>query len=373
MAKKQQELRTELSSIRQQQQGHKSSRGNIQEKISNLDAQLKSRINEQKNARSKVQFKNVEEVDQQIARLEKQVDTGTMKLVDEKKALSEISNLRKQRKGFAGFEEQQKGIDNVKAQIAEIKKGLDNPEQKALSEKYTAIQKELDEIKAEQDSAFKDLNKLRDERTKLHADQQEKWQAMRTVKDNYFSSRRAYKEYEDELYKQRKEKQRSERDAFEKDKRKKAAAQRLEEASEPAFMDEIITAEGLIRYFDPSFAPSTKQATESKFAAPAQRKVEDSDIKGTRVVKKTEEEENYFMGTGGKKGKKGRKANNASPAPSTPTEGKFNINIGTLGEFNKINVEPPMNQSQVPDVVEKLKAKVSQWKSDQDKVTKEVR
>ncbi|KAI9808863.1 MAG: hypothetical protein M1827_007186 [Pycnora praestabilis] len=376
-AKRQQELRSQLSAIRQQQQGQKTSRGSLQEKIRQLDATLKNRINEQKVARSRVSFKNVEEVDREIQRLEKGVDSGTMKLVDEKKSLADISSLRKQRKGFAGFDEAQKGIDDVKAQISDLRKGLDDPETRALSEKYSGIAKELDDIKADQDEAYKSINSLRDERTKIHAEQQEKYAAMRGIKDVYYQQKKAYADYEHEAYRQRKEKQKAERDSYEKEKRRKIADQKLEEASAPAYMDEILTAEGLIRYFDPSAAPaSSKSSLPSKFAAHAQRTVDDSNIKGTRVMKKDVEEESYFAGTGGKKGKKGRKggaAAAASPAPSTPTEGsgKFNLNMGVIEELGKVNVEAPMNQSDVPAVVEKLKEKLDHWKKDQDRKTKE--
>ncbi|KAL8865354.1 MAG: hypothetical protein Q9174_006931, partial [Haloplaca sp. 1 TL-2023] len=132
--KRQQELRNELQAIKQQQSGFKSSRTGTQEKIAALDAQLKSRMAEQKANKSRIPYKNVQEVDREIQRLEGQVDTGTMKLVDEKKALSEISSLRKQRKGFAGFDEAEKGIADLKAQISDLRKGLDNPEATALSQ-----------------------------------------------------------------------------------------------------------------------------------------------------------------------------------------------------------------------------------------------
>ncbi len=307
--------------------------------------------------------------------MEKQVDAGTMKLVDEKKALAEVSSLRKQRKGFAGFEEAQRGIDDVKAQISELRKELDNPEAKALSEKYNSIQKELDDIKAEQDEAYKSINSLRDERSRIHAEQQEKYVAMREIKDQYYKARKAYKEYEDEAYRQRRERQKAERDSYEKEKRRKIADKKLEEASEPAFMDEILTAEGLIRYFDPS-APETSKSLRgpSGFAAEAQRTVDDSNIKGIRVMKKDQEEENYFMGTGSKKSKKGKKGGAAgSQGTSTPSEGgKFNLSIGVIEELAKVGVEPPMTQSDVPSVVEKLKAKLDRWKKDQDTKTKEV-
>ncbi|KAI9706074.1 MAG: hypothetical protein M1836_005480 [Candelina mexicana] len=374
VAKRQQELRSQLASIRQQQQSSKSSRGNLQEKIKNLDTQLKSRINEQKTARSRVQYKNVEDVDREIQRLEKQVDTGTMKLVDEKKALADISSLRKQRKGFAGFEEAEKGISDVKAQIAELRKGLDDPESKALSEKYSDIAKELDDIKAEQDEAYKNINSLRDERTKIQAEQQEKYTSMRAIKDKYYQAKKAYADYEHEAYRQRKERQKTERETWEKEKRRKVADQKLEEAGAPAYMDEILTADGLIRYFDPSAAgvPSAS-AAPGKFAAQAQRTVDNSNMKGTRVMaKKDESEENYFMGTGGKKSKKGRRGGTtASPAPAPIEGGKFSLSVGIIEQLAKVNVEPPMNQSDIPAVVEKLKGKLNHWKKDQKRKTQE--
>ena len=351
----------------------------MQEKLRALDTVLKSRIAEQKLARSKIQFKSVDEVDREIARLEKQVDTGTMKLVDEKKVLADVSSMRKQRKSFAGFDEQQKGIDESKAQIAELKKGMDDPEAKALSEKYSIIAKELDEIRAEQDEAYKGINSLRDERTKLQNEQQEKYSAMRQLKDQHYAAKRAFADYENEAYRIRREKQRSEREAYEKDRRRKVADKKLEEASEPAFMDEILTAEGLIRYFDPSaLGPATKDAGPGKFAAQASRKIDETGLKGTKVVRKDEEE--YFAGTGGKKGKKGRKS--AAPATvspaGTPTEsvtpgGKFALSMGVIEELGKVKVEPPMSQAEVAAAVEKLLAKLRTWRGGQEQQTKEVR
>jgi hypothetical protein len=52
---------------------------------------------------SGVSFKDVRDIDQEIDLLDKQINSGLMKLVDEKKALSELSKLRKQRKGFKHF------------------------------------------------------------------------------------------------------------------------------------------------------------------------------------------------------------------------------------------------------------------------------
>lgn len=368
--KKQQALRAELSTIRQKQSGFKSSRSGTLEKINALESTLKARIAEQNNSRGKMSFKNVEDIDREIARLEKQVDSGTLRLVDERKALSDISNMRKQRKGFAGLDEAQKGIDELKAQVSELKKTLDNPEAKALSDKYSEIQKELDAIKAEQDSVYKNLNALRDERTKLRNDQQAKFTAIREIKDNYFKARRAYKEYEDEAWRVRRERQKAERDAFEREKRKKVADKKLEEASQLAYTDEIITAQGLIRHFDPAYNFASlglddKKDAGSNFRAGVGRTVDDSGLKGMKVVRK--DEEDYFVGGNTKKGKKGKKGGAA------PEATKFNMNVGIIEEFSKIKIDPPMNQTDVPAAVEKLAAKITEWKSTQAAKTQEVR
>ncbi|KAJ5883184.1 uncharacterized protein N7473_010070 [Penicillium subrubescens] len=372
VAKKQQELRAELSSIRQKQSGFKSSRASTLEKVNALESTLKARIAEQNNSRGKMPFKNVDEVDREISRLEKQVDSGTLRLVDERKALSDISTLRKQRKSFAGLEEAQKGINDIKAQIAELKKTLDNPEAKALSDKYTEIQKELDAIKAEQDGVYKNLNSLRDERTKLRNDQQQKYAAIREIKDNYFKARRAYKEYEDEAWRVRRERQKAERDAFEREKRKKVADKKLEEASQLAYTDEILTAQGLIRHFDPAYDFSAlglddKKDEGSKFRANVGRTVDDSGLKGMKVVRK-DDVEDYFVGSAGKKGKKGKKGGAAAAGAEA---GKFNMNVGIIEDFAKVKIDPPMNQSDVPASVEKLAAKIQEWKKNQAAKTEE--
>ncbi|KAI5304980.1 hypothetical protein KEM56_005557 [Ascosphaera pollenicola] len=311
-----------------------------------------------------VAFKNIDDLDREIKRLESQVEAGNMKLVDEKKALAEISSLRKQRKGFSGFDDAQKGIDDLKNQIATLKKTLDNPEARALSDRYAEIQKELDAIRAEQNAVFKNLNSLRDERTKIHAEQQAAFQAVRAIKDEHYQARKAYKAYRAEASRIYRERIQAEREARDREHRKQVADRKLEEASQPAFTDEIITAEGLVRFFDPSFDMSTlglgqKKVETGALRAGVGRTVDDSGMKGMKVLKK--DEDDYFAGSAGKS-KKGKKSkhNNAAAAPST-----FNLSVGVIEELSRVKVDPPMSQDDVPAVVEKLVEKIKDWKSKQ--------
>lgn len=359
------ELVDEQKAIRQKQQEHKTAKAGQQEKYNQNDALIKKLIAEQKDARTRAGFKNAEEIDAKIASIMKQVDSGSMKLVDEKKALAEVSALRRQKKGFTALDDLQKKIDEKKAENAELKKSFDNPEARALAQKYEENQKELDQIKAAREDTNKNFDALKAEREKLYQEQQATYAAIKKLKDDYYSQRKAYKEYEDQLYQQRRERQKAEREAYEKEKRRRIAEQKLEEASEPAFLEEIRLAEGLIRHFDPSYGSGDKEEGPSHFAATAQRKVDESGFKGMKVVKK--EDEDFFVGSGGKKKGKGKKG----PA-STAESGKLNMNIGIIDQLAKVGVDPPSTQADVPGVVEKLKAKVEAWKKDQESQTQKV-
>jgi len=292
----------------------------------------------------------------------KQVDSGQMKLVDEKKALTEVSNLRRLLKSFDGIEGLQKTIDQKKTENADLKKTFDNSENKALSEKYTANQKELDEIKAGRDDVNKNFDKLKAERERLHDKQNQTWKGIQELKDKYYAQRKDYKAFEDQIYQQRREKQKSERDQYEKDRRKKAAEARLDEASAPAYQEDIVTAENIIRHFDPSYGTAEADKGPGKFAASTQRSIDQSGPKGMTVLKK--EEEDFFAGAGGKKkGKKGAKA---------AADNKFNLSIDLIEGLGRLGVDPPSNQSEVAPTVEKLKEKVANWKKDQKEQTDKV-
>ncbi|KAF1949299.1 hypothetical protein CC80DRAFT_484687 [Byssothecium circinans] len=364
-ALRQQELKKQLGEIRQTQQGFKTSRNAVHDKLKRLDEQIKSRLAELKTAKGKVPYKSAEEVDREIARLQKDVDSGTMKLVDEKKALSDISSLNKTRKNFASFDTQQQAIDDLKTQYTEQKKLLDDPEQKAISQKYNELQTELDALKKEQDEAFTNLKGLREATDKARADQQEKWQAMKEFKDKYYAQKRAFSDYDFQARKARNERRRQEQLEYQANKRKEVAAKRLEEASAPAYQDEILACEGLIRHFDPSALPAKETTAASTFAASAQRTVDNSGFKGTALPKKGDDEESYFIGGGGKKGKKGRKG------AATAAETKFNLNIGIIEELAKVGVDAPSSQADVPATVEKLNEKLAHWKANQSQKTNE--
>lgn len=118
-----------------------------------------------------------------------------MRLVDEKRALSEISDLRKSRKTFDGFGTQQDGIDADKAKIEELRNKLDNSEYKGLQERYTAIQTELDDINKELDSVNSSRDKLYDERNRLNEEVNVLWGRKKESAANFKEANDKYCEH----------------------------------------------------------------------------------------------------------------------------------------------------------------------------------
>jgi len=292
-----------------------------------------------------------------------------MKLVDEKKALAEISSLRKLRKNFSGFDNDQKAIDDLKAKIKEIKDSMEDPEVKALSDEYNKIQAEIDTIKAEQDGVYKNITALRKERDDLRSKQQATWEALKTRKDQYHTQRKEAMNHERQQREKRRQREQEERDRIAKERRMARAQQMLAEASDPAFAEQIRRADNLARFFDPSHVAEAKTPllADKGLAAAAQRKVDTTGFEGMKLVRKEDRDDDYLPAA--KKGKKGKKSHAAAEAPASS---KFSCPPSVMEDCTFIGLNPPMSAAEVPEILEKVKAKIEQWKADQPEQTRKV-
>jgi uncharacterized coiled-coil DUF342 family protein len=92
-----------------------------------------------------------------------------MKLVDEKKALQEISNLKRSRRTLEASGSVDDAISADKARIDDLRKLLDDPEAKKVSDRFDELKKEMDGLRDEGNKAYEEKNKLYDQRTELSA------------------------------------------------------------------------------------------------------------------------------------------------------------------------------------------------------------
>ncbi|KAH9899841.1 hypothetical protein C8Q73DRAFT_637970 [Cubamyces lactineus] len=378
-------LKAELDSIRGQQSTNKLSRGKVIEQLKTLQDGIQKKIKDLNAAKAKIPYKTVAEVDERIRQLERQVESGNLKLVEEKRALQEISQWKRSRRIVEGFQTEQESIEADRAKADELRKQLDDPEAQAISKRFDEIKAELDELKKESDEAYASRSKLLDERTSLQNQLDELYNRKR-------ESAQRFKEANDRFYAKlnedrarRAERARAQRAAEEEAKKKEIADRLREEAEIPAFQAQIEDCQTLIDYFSGKSSSATlssqKPLTEKSDLAGVPklelRKVEAVPEGAVVRKKKGEDEEAYFVGGGKKKGGKKGGAKPATPAgesngaDSPSPSGQLNVPLPTLSALLTLSIPPPTSPADVPRVIEDLKTKKAWFEANQARVTAE--
>ncbi|KAH9943411.1 uncharacterized protein BXZ73DRAFT_97452 [Epithele typhae] len=384
-------LRAELDEIRGQQSTGKLARGKLHEQLDAMREATSKRIKDLNAQKLKIPYKTVVEVEDRIRQLEKQVESGSMKLVEEKRALQEISQWKRSRRIVEGFQAEQDTIDAERAAAEELRKQLDDPVAKAASERYDTIKKELDEIKKENDEAYASRSKLLDERT-----------AFQTQLDELYGRKRdsaaRFKDANDRFYTKltedrarRAERLRTQREEQEAAKKKEIVDRIRDEADTPAFQAQIEDCQTLVDYFSGKSTASTLSTQKplierADVAGVAKLDIRKVEAKPDGVVvrkKKGEDEESYFIGAGKKKGgKKGgaKPAPSPAPAPAADAEaevaaptagGQLNVPLPILTALLSLSIPPPTSTTDVPRVIEDLKTKKAWFEANQTRQTAE--
>ncbi|KAG5643951.1 hypothetical protein DXG03_009302 [Asterophora parasitica] len=369
-------LRAELDGIRGQQSNNKSSRGKIIEQLKTLQDGISQKIKALQAAKGKVPFKTVADVDARIKALEKQVESGELKLADEKRALQEIGTNKRNRRLVESFQADQDAIDADREKETELRAQLDDPEFKAVSDRYDTIKKELDDLKKESDEAYAGRSKLFEERDNIQSQLNTFFNQKRESANQYREANDRYWNKINEDRARRAERARAQRAEEEAAKKKEIAERLREEAELPAFQAQIEDCQTLIdqlsgkttgnvTYKTTQLQEKTEVAGVPKLEI---RKVEAAP-EGSIVRKKNEDEESYFVGGKGKKGKKAApKAADANGAAAT-SSANLNLPLPTLAALLSLSIPPPVSAADVPRVVEDLKTKKAWFEANQKRVT----
>lgn len=376
-----QALRTELDGLRGQQSTNKTSRGKVMDQLKALQENIQKKIKDLNAAKAKIPYKTVADVDERIKQLDKQVESGNLKLVDEKRALAEISQCKRNRRLVEGFQAEQESIEADRALADELRKHLDDPEAKAISERYDAIRAELDELKKESDEAYANRNKLLDERTELQEQLDALYNQKRESAQRFRDANDKHWHKVNEERAKRAERARAQRASEEEAKKKELVDRLREEAEMPAFQVQIEDCQTLVDYFSgKSSAQPASSTLETK--SPVQgvpelelRKVE---APADMVVRKKKgaDDEAYFVGGKSKKSKKGQsgpKAVNLSESNSGDgsTSSQTHLPLATLTALLAMSITPPTSSSEVPRVIEDLKTKKAWFEANQARQTAE--
>ena len=310
------------------------------------------------------------------------MESGKLKLGDEKRAIQDISNTRRLRRAVEGFKADQAAIDHDKEEEEQLRAQLDDPEAKAVSDRYEKLKAELDDINREGDEARANKNKLVEESNALQGEIEALWGMKK-------ESQRGFKDASDRYWARIKEDQakkaerlRQQRMAEEERKKLDLVERLREEASSPAYQIEIQDCQTLIDAFSKgttSEVPVITSAAEQKKAdlvGVPQLDIRKVEAPADMVVrkKKGEEEEAYFVSKKGKKSKKGTKADGYnSPALTTPSTSSSHLQIPlpTLTALLMLSIPPPGSRDEIPRVIEDLKTKKAWFEANQELTTKE--
>lgn len=299
------------------------------------------------------------------------MESGSLKIVDEKRTLQAIEQARRTRKTVEKFQADQESIEADRRTADELRKRLDDPESKEISERYDSIKAELDELKKEADEVYAGRGKLFEERDGLQAqintlfnEKRESAHRFREESDRYWT-----KFNEDRARRAEKvRKQRAEEEA----QKKLAIAERLrEEASLPAFQMDIEDCQTLIDALSGkpgNVTPSSSSASAKPdvFGVPQLEIRQVEAVADTLVArkKKGDNEESYFVG----KAKKGKKSPKTNPTPPADTDA-VNLPLSQLSALLSLSIPPPTGQSDVARVIEDLKTKKAWYEANQARQT----
>ncbi|KAF9109904.1 hypothetical protein BGX27_007007 [Mortierella sp. AM989] len=363
-------LRKRLAELRDKQAENKKGKQVKIDQLTALNNSLKKKIADMKAAQEKLPYKTQDAIEAQIAKLEKQVDSGSLKLVEEKRALAEISSLKKAKKTVEAIQAQQAAIDADKADIAGLKETIDDQTAKALSEEYNQIQAQLDEISKAKDEVWKKRNDLFDERTRLQKELDAEYQRKKTVNDEYFAALRDYQKFQqDEQVRKREEYQAKKQQELE-EKRLAIAKEERELAEIPAYTNEIVTCDSVYKYLL-QFSNDEKRIAEAAASAPVDtpnlniRQVDATANvpSGIMLTKKADKEEEVFFA--------GKSKKSRGPKEKKTEGNSFKLPLAVLEQLFELKIVVPTSPADLGKTLDALVEKRDNYKANQEKATAE--
>lgn len=254
---KRKELTTSLSGVIKTQADLKHKRAQINDQIKATDMSLKSKIEHIKTQNSKHKYKSAAEIDKRVKYLEELIDQGTLKIVDERRYIKEISALRRSKKDYTSIDAEQKLIDADKEKIKDLRKQLSEANNKEAQEQFQKVTKELDALSLQTKDIQEKRDKLFNRRRELFKQKDSLYDEMRSIHKDYDQQFKKFKEQLEKEKLRRAEEEKEYNLGLEKEKLESRISKIEENSKVPANTSEIKTVENLLVHFDPSFVPSS--------------------------------------------------------------------------------------------------------------------
>ena len=178
----------QVKSLREEMRTHQDSRRNLITQVTKLRDDLKRKTGEAQEAKDKLPFRTIPEIELRIRQLEAQIETGQFKLIEEKQILAEVSKLKKAKRELENIDSSSGGdVGSIRLRIEKLRSDIS-----AKDDLINGLKSRTDEISTKLDASNGDkqvAQAQRNERQKLV-------EKLRKEVDNLYAERRtAYEEY----------------------------------------------------------------------------------------------------------------------------------------------------------------------------------
>ena len=299
------------------------------------------------------------------SKLEAQISSGSLSLFDEKKVVSEISNLRKAKKSLESLSSEQTSIETDRARMDEYKTELDalEPKRKEIKEQIDAVKAELDAVKAELNKSMDSINQFYSSRNEIREKINEAYTEMKAFKalhkktmDEHYAAKKEEYERKKVLFQEQKEKEKAERIA-------RQAQVELELAEIPAYTEEINLCNNLLKFLAQQYnVVVEEEESKSEEAKPAfEGRQVDTEFKGAVLLTKKDDDDYMVLGKGKKEKKKSGSAK--------PKAIRFDLDM--MDQLNKLKVDVPLSADQLQETADKIVEKKKSFLKNQAEKTAE--
>jgi uncharacterized coiled-coil DUF342 family protein len=330
----------------------------IRDQLDGLKSQADRLVKDKKDAKSNVWFGSAAEIDAEIARLERQQETTSMSLNEEKKLIKEMDALRASKDKIKDVRSKETDLEDVKKKRAAVNDSL-----KAKDKEIDAVTKEQDEwgakIKAmsEKETDKKSvLDALFKERDKLKKDITAVLKEKDAMRDEFREKTNAWWNYQRAVKAQKKMQFDEERKQRDEERQAHLKKQEEEEAKKIPYEEEQALCDYLADYLERTYITGETGSSSTKVVAKKEEivAVKENPFAGMKAVVKDTEEEYFGKGKGKKKRQRAPKKAESS--------GPFTLNVDSFEQFGLIGLNPPTNLEMVPKSVQELRERKAWYK-----------
>ncbi|KAJ3323795.1 hypothetical protein HDV06_001165 [Boothiomyces sp. JEL0866] len=349
---KKQEAKAKFDALLKQKQDINAKKSGILNNIKVLQDGLKKKGDDLKQTKDRLGFKTTEEIDRQVVALEKQLEKGVSTLMEEKKIVAEISNLKKAKKTLQDLSSGPSVFETDKAKLDSLREQLNalSAEIKKIDPQVTEAKKALEAAQKEVKETFASINALVAQKSTIQKELAAAKEEKAATYNSFKAQQDAYHAWERVQRQKRAEEEKLKREA-EREERLVAQAEReLEEADIAAFSGEIALCDALIKFFKAQLPAAAAQAAETNSEANSEKIGSAAPPRATVLVRKEDRDED-FLCLGGKKTKSKKRA------PATGAVKTLKMDIEVLGQLAQLSIAPPKNTTEVPSTLEALEQK----------------